>query len=729
MKTIKFLFALLTAMFALAVQAQQGVDDAHRRHMEAFRHNESDLKFQEPSFSHLQAEDSELEMSQYANAESPKHAPTRRIQLDENNLLCDSTITFNGDGTYSYRYIYFYDITGKETGYEYSKWQDGKWVGSAKSEYVYDEHGNKIVVAYYNAFQDNEWIGYEKYEYTYDTNRNVVLKIHYTWKDSQWYMNNKSEYAFDEHGNQILSVSYRWHDDAWVGDGNKVVETFDDKNQILQRIYYTWKNGQWVGLNKYEYIRNTNSITTKTYIIKEDEWIESETAIKYVDTNGKVEKKWEVRYENWQNGQWQEKLETTYDYIKEEETSRARYKWEDGKILETWKEILTDTGEWSETKLEKWVEAKWIGEYSKTEIIYSDNGNTRASISYDWVNDDYWWDGEQERWVEGHWAISSKDETIFDEHNNSISIVHYKWLGREETWELLYPRTQWEYTYDDYGNILSKIEKDWNNKTSDWENTWKWEYTYYPNNYIASEARYIWENNQWKGSNKSEYSYDILGKINGEARYKWANNQWVGADVEGKWSPVYPKWERAYDDKGNEIRYAVYEWSNDRWVVSEETLNTYDENNFISSSISYQRINGELQGTGKYEYIRDDFGQVRNYISYTWSNGSWIGKNMYEYEYNELGYKTLDVFYLWQDDQWVVNKKTVYYYLDEPKESYTMKDLNKVVDILIGRESVEEEEMEKVDINGDGVISIGDVARVIYYFLKEKEDDDKEENE
>lgn len=729
MKTFKILCALLSAMFALAVQAQQEVD-VHRSDSEAFRYNEADLKFQESSFPHIQDEEQELEMPQHVGAESPKHAPTRRIQLDENTLLCDSTITYNGDGSYSSKTIYTYDENGYKTSEASYYFRQGQWVGNSKKEYAHYQEGNLIIDASASyVWKDGQWVRSSLKEGIYDERENLLKESTWNWEGDKWVGCYLEQFAYDDRNNQTLLASYKWVNNEWVGE-YKTEYAYDEHNNWNLAITYEWNNKEWVRRFKKERTYDKNNQLTQEigYELKHGQWIQW-----MINTNFYVhEKKMgriEVTSKNWQNGRWLEESAGFSAPDNQYVSVESMYKWEEDKMMEVYNSNSTPWDKLLDEELEMKVDAHWVGAGEKLEVTCHEN--TITTITYGWIEDECWWNGYQAVLEEGHWGLrgsSRKKEYTFNEYGDLTSVIEFVWrtgYGYEEPfWEVL-EKYKWENTYDDHDNLVHKEKYQW--KNSSWVAD-KWEefigeYIYDENDNLVSKATIT-------GSfgSKIEYTYDANGKITGQAKYDWYNNQWVGAPTEGKWEVYYPKWEYTYDDNGNKIRYANYIWSNGQWITYKETLYTYDESAHLTSSISYQRANGEMTATTKIEYAYDEFGNETSQAHYVWSNGSWVGNNMYEYDYNELGYKTLEVFYRWQDDQWVINRKTVYYYLDEPKKEYSMKVLNKVVDILVGKESVEEEEMEKVDINGDGVISIGDVARVIYFLINEEDDEDEDKD-
>lgn len=691
MKTIKFLFALLTAMFALAVQAQQGVDDAHRRHMEAFRHNESDLKFQEPSFSHLQAEDSELEMSQYANAESSKHTPAQRIQLSDNTLLCDSTITFKGDGSYSSKTTYTYDENGYKTSEASYYFRQGQWVGNSKKEYAHYQEGNQIIDASASyVWKDGQWVRSSLEEYIYDERENLLQESTWNWENDMWVGVLLSQYTYDERNNKTSRTHYNWSDGKWVGD-RSYQEEFDERGNRTYYVTWEWENDEWVTtfMSKAIYDDQGNEIEGTTYDRYDGQLVLSSIYNSCYDGNSKVGEY--TCYYWWEDNHWQEKYVHVY---REYSQSVERFRW--GAV----------------------------------------------------------WDDEQESDVEG-WLLDGKDEYFYDSSDYQeitgdstdpsfgdkyICSIHYEWSG--EAWKPYYRN---DCTYDDHGNKILTTKSYWesdrygnNGKWGEPINEFKAEYVYDKNDNLICSASYRWEMKTWVGNGeKVEYAYDKNSNKTWEAHYEWnpGKNRWVGRIYKSWGQYYYHAHEYNYDDSGTLTFTVNYAWdsTNDQWIESSKTLGrksvvSNNERGQKISEVYYTWQDDKWTEDYKYEYTYEEQGNHTLTIYYTWQDDKWTENYKYEYTYDEQGNKTLDVYYKWQDGQWVVSTKTVYYYLDELKKEYSMKVLNKVVDILVGKESVEEEEMEKVDINGDGVISIGDVARVIYFLINEEDDEDEDKD-
>lgn len=673
MKTIKFLFALLTAMFALAVQAQQGVD-VHRSDSEAFRYNEADLKFQESSFPHIQDEEQELEMPQHVGAESPKHAPTRRIQLDENTLLCDSTITFKGDGSYSSKTIYTYD----ENGYKISEasyyFRQGQWVGNSKKEYAHYQEGNQIIDA----------------------------SASYVWKDGQWVRSSLEEYIYDERENLLQESTWNWENDMWVGV-RLFQYTYDERNNKTSWTSYRWSNGKWIGITSYQYTydERDNQTSDATYHWNEEKWVGDRLYQKEFDNRGNITSYTSWYWDGYIGGKW------TPNYTYKGFIYNARDNKLDSYTFYNWEDY-------------NWEENRW-----KKKMVFTFSTDWCVSVDFYWDTE---WDDEQECEVED-WYERGIIKTYYENNDCPREIDEKKM--RDGVYGYMYgggygymyeracvykignptyiegPGRKYEYKYDDHGNEILQIFSEW--ERSNW---WGYDGTWGEPKIIA----------------KDEYTYDKNGNITSHVDYYCSD---------GEYEPR-GKYEGAYDEDGNEIWYATYGWDSgeNRWVVDGYAHEYhYDESGTLAFTVYYDwdSANGQWKDFLRFPgakslVINNERGQEISEVYYTWQDDKWTEDYKYEYTYDEQGNKTLDVYYKWQDGQWVVSTKTVYYYLDEPKKEYSMKVLNKVVDILVGKESVEEEEMEKVDINGDGVISIGDVARVIYFLINEEDDEDEDKD-
>lgn len=662
MKTFKILCALISAMFALAVQAQQEVD-VHRSDSEAFRYNEADVRFLESPFLHIQDEEQELEMPQHVGAESPKHALAQRVQLDDNTLLCDSTITFKGDGSYSSKTTYTYDENGYKTSEASYYFRQGQWVGNSKKEYAHYQEGNQIIDA----------------------------SASYVWKDGQWVRSSLEEGIYDERENLLQESTWNWENDMWVG-WNLTQYTYDERKNKTSEMHCRWSNGKWEGssLYQYTYDERDNQTSDAEYIWSDGKWEGYYLYQKEFDDRGNITSYTTWYWDRYNGGKWV--LDNTYkSFI---------YNARDNKLD-------------GYTYYEGWYDNRW-----QKKKVFTFSTDWCVSVEYEW--DTTVWDFEKECQV-GDWYERERIKIYYE--NNDCPREMDEWAIRDggcvhilcqsghsykigNPTYIEGPKEKCEFKYDDHGNeILQTYSK---RETSDWwgnDGTWrepeiiaKDEYTYDKNGNITSHVGYIRIGGKYY-IDKSEYTYDENGNLTWYACYSWnsSENRWVGSDY---------AYEYHYDDSGTRTWSVTYRWdsTNDQW----------------KEYLSY--------GETKSVVTNNERGQEISEVYYRWQNDKWTEYSKYEYTYDEQGNRTLDVYYNWQDDQWVVSTNTVYYYLGQPIELYTMKDLNKVVDILVGKESVEEEEMEKEDINGDGVISIGDVARVIYFLINEEDDEDEDKD-
>ena len=180
----------------------------------------------------------------------------------------DWEIRLNNDGTFAYKTEYTYDSNGnKATSSTYvfinNEWAKG-WIQTDeyyykenksyvawsitlyhgalayKTEYTYDENGNKATISTYE-FINEAWVQTEEESL-------VGNKMCTIWKiilEDDKTISSKYEYTYDENGNKIIEIESYYKNDAWVYN-YKNVYTYDENGNMLTRTYYRYINGEWV---------------------------------------------------------------------------------------------------------------------------------------------------------------------------------------------------------------------------------------------------------------------------------------------------------------------------------------------------------------------------------------------------------------------------------------------------------------------------------------------------
>jgi hypothetical protein len=231
----------------------------------------------------------EFEDDEMMNFNPSQKFNVKQTQFFQRDMMVQSKneVTFRLD-EYSEVYFSFERITAKH----YEKFdQNGKLIVSTitnyffteteylfstqKSEFTYDENGNRTLNINYNWDTNNQsFILSWKNESTYDEDGNLTLEINYDWNtttqsfipswknestynyngnltifetyfwdtESQSYIPSwKSENTYDQNGNSILYKRYNWDTESQSYILSlKSENTFDDNGNLVNNIVYTW---------------------------------------------------------------------------------------------------------------------------------------------------------------------------------------------------------------------------------------------------------------------------------------------------------------------------------------------------------------------------------------------------------------------------------------------------------------------------------------------------------
>ena len=153
----------------------------------------------------------EMQARGRAIQQQPKAKQARAAGSTE--MLLDSAVVKNADGTTIYRVKFAYDHWGNRILQEGYRWdsENNKWISSSKYVYAFDANGNQTLYEeYWWDSNKNSWVGYDfKRVSVYDANGNRILSEDYRWDSdkNEWGVFSMSVSTYD--GNQT-SYSYHW---------------------------------------------------------------------------------------------------------------------------------------------------------------------------------------------------------------------------------------------------------------------------------------------------------------------------------------------------------------------------------------------------------------------------------------------------------------------------------------------------------------------------------------
>ena len=185
----------------------------------------------------------------------------------------------------------------------FTSWSNNDWVPSYKIECAYDD-ADRVLLQQQLDWVSNDWKGHYRYEYSYDEYGRQTLSVSYnSWNESlhDWIGSSKSESVYDSQGQVVELIRYTWKDNAWVLS-DKYIYTYDDQKRTVKSVFQLYTNGDWVNSekNEKEYF---GEITSKnnTYNWLNNQWVFSSRNETYYDNDAQAKLRREITG-SWNNG-------------------------------------------------------------------------------------------------------------------------------------------------------------------------------------------------------------------------------------------------------------------------------------------------------------------------------------------------------------------------------------------------------------------------------------------
>ena len=287
-----------------------------------------------------------------------------------------------------------------------------------KLELTFDKKGNvKKGLMYVLDEVSQTWSEYAQFGYTFDANGNLsntICKIKVL--DNDWMNYRKVEFTYNAQGQKTQEITYDWNK-KWEYLSKKTYEYDNTHNYLTLITFYEYQSAMeaWQKLWSEKYERTYNA---------------AGLVISYVSSKWSTSYEWhydfkeEVEYDEkgretcytelyWESNKWENRYRTTTAYVDTDEGTTT----------------LSKVEEWDENQ-EKWVEYKYYAynlDKNGNEIYYSEGGFRN---------------GQYEN------GLYTRTST-YDSNGHLLKVERvYKY----DTGDSLT-----EYTYDEYGNRISKI--------------------------------------------------------------------------------------------------------------------------------------------------------------------------------------------------------------------------------------------------------------------------------
>ena len=191
------------------------------------------------------------------------------------------------------------------------------WENNSKTEYTYDEYGNKTVIWVCYWDQDKEeWYSGSKEENEYDSKGNKILESSYMFNRAmnQWVGGDKWTAEYDDKGNQTMYLCYQWISTGEWSVLSRVESTYDTDGNLTDRAKYDmYPDGGWRGVYRTLYVYDPETKTNSSYNLEYSAtgWTGRRDE-KFKDDNGNTIQ--EIYY-SWNNEHWYitSQIERTFD--------------------------------------------------------------------------------------------------------------------------------------------------------------------------------------------------------------------------------------------------------------------------------------------------------------------------------------------------------------------------------------------------------------------------------
>ncbi len=337
---------------------------------------------------------------------------------------------------------------------------------------------------------------------------------------------------------------------------------------------------------------------------------------------------------------------------------------------------------------------------NKCDTTYDANGNILTRANFKYINDEWVKESEYKSInneleqiyylkINDDDTFDYKSEYTYDDNGNQLTKLEYKYINDEwiKVKECKYINneekqiynisfnldgmfsTKSEYTYDESGNRLTRAYSKYIN--DEWVK-------YLESKYIGDEEKTLYSisfNSEDEFDYKIEYTYDENGNRLTDTYSKYINDQWVKYTeykyINNERKTVYEtyskldgtfdrRYEYTFDDKGNQLSYMLSMYKNNSWTYSLKSEYTYDESGNQLSWISSNYIDGDWTYDFKYEFSYDNNGNELNHIVSNYENNSWTYSCKYEYTYDDNGNKLTEVYSDYLEDAWIKTRERRY---------------------------------------------------------------------
>jgi len=250
--------------------------------------------------------------------------------------------------------------------------------------------------------------------------------------------------------------------------------------------------------------------------------------------------------------------------------------------------------------------------------------------------------------LEDNWVRSTKNTYEYNGDNQIELHVSYSYDKLNQVWE---NSVKEESSYNGNGMLEQFLSYTWNTDT--WGIPWKETYTYYPSNKVKDWISYWNDGSGYVNYSKYSYEYDSNQRENLVTAYNWNETEWL----------AYEKIEKSYDAEGR-IEIATAYSFNTTWENSGKDEYSYPSNEAIYIYYNWSGTDWTAQNK---EVRHFTSGIKDSYILYRYDADEWVEnyKELYSYDAEDIIESTETFQYNTNLTQWLVSDVINYYYIQD----------------------------------------------------------------
>lgn len=137
------------------------------------------------------------------------------------------------------------------------------WTDSQQELYSYNKKG-KVKETIYQSKQETDWVNQYKMAFTYHESSGLEKeRIYYQWKDEQWVPNLRFRAERDDTDRLINELIDQYREDNWQLS-RKNSTAYKGSSHKSEQVYYNLKNSDWNQSYKDQYVFDSDKLVEKT---------------------------------------------------------------------------------------------------------------------------------------------------------------------------------------------------------------------------------------------------------------------------------------------------------------------------------------------------------------------------------------------------------------------------------------------------------------------------------